>query len=188
MFTKPADSNAGNQASTVSVTKIVDEYRDIERRKWNVIVFNVPEPKSVDISQRKTEDIEFFNSLVEDICIAPVDIADVARLGAKVSSKSRPLRVQFNNLSHRRSVLSNAKKLRDSSSRLFKEIFINPDLSWKERQAQKDLRSELARRKEAGESGIYIRRGRIVKQNKTVNQSVSNPQEVPSEVMDDQSG
>ena len=34
---------------------------------------------------------------------------------------------------------------------LFKEVFINPDLFWKERQAQ---RSELARRKEAGESGI----------------------------------
>ena len=185
---KSVDSNPGIQVNTVSVTKIVDEYRDIERRKWNVIVFNAPEPKSADISQRKTEDREFFNSLVEDIGIAPVDIADVTRLGAKVANKSRPLRVQLNNLSQRRSVLSNAKKLRNSSSRSFKEIFINPDLSPKERQAQKELRSELARRKEAGESGIFIRRGRIVKQNKTINQAVSNPREVPSEDMDDQSG
>ena len=59
------------------MTRIVDEYKDIERQKWNVIVFNVPEPKSADISQRKTEDGEFFNSLVEDIGIAPVNIADV---------------------------------------------------------------------------------------------------------------
>ena len=125
---------------------------------------------------------------MEDIGIAPVDIADVTRLGAKVANKSCPLRVQLNNLSQRRSVLSNAKKLRNSSSRSFKEIFINPDLSPKERQAQKELRLELARRKEAGESGIFIRRGRIVKQNKTINQAVSNPQEVPSEDMDDQSG
>ena len=120
---------------------------------------------------------------MEDIGIAPVNIADVTRLGAKVANKSRPLRVQFNNVSQRRSVLSNAKKLRNSSSRSFKEIFINPDLSSKERQAQKELRSELARRKEAGESGIFIRRGRIVKQNKTINQAVSNPREVPSEDM-----
>ena len=185
---KPVDSKSGIQANTVSVTKIVDEYRDIERRKWNVIVFDVPEPKSADTSQRKTEDREFFNSLVENIGIAPVDIANVTRLGAKVANKSHPLRVQLNNLSQRRSVLSNAKKLCNSSSRAFKEIFINPDLSPKERQAQKELRSELARRKEAGESGIFIRRGRIVKQNKTINQAVSNPQEVPSEDMDDQSG
>ena len=39
---KSVNSNDGIQANTVSVTKIVDEYRDIERRKWNVIVFNVP--------------------------------------------------------------------------------------------------------------------------------------------------
>ena len=120
---------------------------------------------------------------MEDIGIAPVDIADVTHLGAKVANKSRPLRVQLNNLSQRRSVLSNAKKLCNSSSRSFKEIFINPDLSPKERQAQKELRSELARRKEVGESGIFIRRGCIVKQNKTINQAVSNPQEVSSEDM-----
>ena len=40
---KSIDSNAGNQVNTVSVIKIVDEYRDIERQKWNVIVFNVPQ-------------------------------------------------------------------------------------------------------------------------------------------------
>ena len=127
---KSVDGNPGIQANTVSVTKIVNEYRDIERQKWNVIVFNVPEPKSTEISQRKTEDREFFNSLLEDIGIAPVDIADVTRLGAKVANKSCPLRVQLNNLSQRRSVLSlsNAKKLRNSSSSSFKEIFINPDL------------------------------------------------------------
>ena len=39
-----------------------------------------------------------------------------------------------------------------------------------------------------GESGICIRRGRIVKQNKSIDQLVSNPQEVPLEDMDDQSG
>ena len=45
-------------------------------------------------------------------------------------------------------------------------IFINPDLSFKERQAQRELRKELAARKEKGEAGIFIRRGRIVKQSK----------------------
>ena len=48
-----------------------------------------------------------------------MDIADVTCLGAKVANKFCPLRVQFNNLSHKRSALGNAKKLRDSSSWLF---------------------------------------------------------------------
>ena len=116
------------------MTKIVDDYRDKERRKWNVIVFNVPKSKFADISQRKTEDIEFFNSLVEDVVLLQSILLMLATcLGAKVANKFHPFRVQFNNLSHRRSVLMNAKKLCDSSSRLFKKI-INPDLSWKSTQ------------------------------------------------------
>ena len=62
-------------------------------------------------------------------------------------------------------------------------IYINPDLSVRERQSQKKLRSELARRKENGESNIFIHRGRIVKQ-----RSQSQPRESTSESMEDQSG
>ena len=104
-------------------------------------------------------------------------------MGAKVSNKLRPLRIQFNNLGHRRSVLANAKKLHNSWY-----VCINPDLHWKERQAQKELRSELARRKERGETDIVIHRGHIVKQIKPNNISVSHSQQSSPETMDDQSG
>ena len=168
-----------NVITADTASKVVDEYRDMERRKWNLIVFNVPEPKSTESSQRK---VEFFNSLIDHIGIDPVDVTNVVRLGAKTSDKLRPLRVQLNNLGHRRSVLANAKKLRNSSSDIFKRIYINPDLSVKERQAQKKLRSELARRKENGETDIFIRRGRIMK---PLNSDHS--QGSTSELMDDQS-
>ena len=138
--------------------------------------------KSTESSQRKVEDREFFNSLIDHIGIDPVDVTDVVRLGAKTSDKLRPLRVQLNNLGHRRSVLANAKKLRDSSSDIFKGIYINPDLSVKERQAQKKLMSELARRKENGETDIFICRGRIMKQRNS-----DHSQGSTLELMDDQS-
>ena len=175
-------SKQSNVITADTASKVVDEYRDMERRKWNLIVFNVPEPKSTESSQRKVEDWEFFNSLIDHIGIDPVDVTDVVRLGAKTSDKLRPLRVQLNNLGHRRSVLANAKKLRDLSSDIFKGIYINPDLSVKERQAQKKLRSELARRKENGETDIFIRRGRIMKQRNSDHSQWST-----SELMDNQS-
>ena len=56
--------------------------------------------------------------------------------------------------------------LRDSSSSSFKKVYINPDLSQKERQVQWELRQELTRRKEAGETGLFIRQDRIVKQSR----------------------
>ena len=60
----------------------------------------MPEPKSL---PKETEDGEFFNqSLVDDVGAAPVDIVDVACLGGKVANKLCSLRLQFNNLSHRR--------------------------------------------------------------------------------------
>ena len=164
--------DVSKQASAVTInsaSKIVDEYRDLERRKWNLMFFNVPEHNSVESSQRKVKDRDFVNSLVDSIGAGPIDIVDVVRLGAKASNKPRPLRVQLSNLSHRRSILAKAKKLRESSSSIFKEVFINPDLSLKERQAQRELRQELAKRKESGETGIFIRRGRIVKQQKPDN-------------------
>ena len=176
-------SKQSNVMTMDTASKVVDEYRDLERRKWNLIVFNVPESKSTESSQRNAEDRDFFKSIINDVGVDSVEIIDVVRLGASTPNKLRPLRVQFANLSHRRSVLVNAKKLWDSSSDVFKGIYINPDLSVRERQTQRKLRSELARRKENGEYNIFIRRGRILKQ-----RSPDQPQESTSEAMEDQSG
>ena len=43
--------------------------------------------------------------------------------------------------------------------------YINPDLSIKERNALKELRDELKRRKDAGEAHLKIVQGRIVNSN-----------------------
>ena len=69
---------------------------------------------------------------------------------------------------------------------MFKGIYINPDLSVKERQAQRELRLELTRRKENGESGIFIRRGRIIKSTRPKNHTSGHPQRSTLEAMDDQ--
>ena len=60
--------------------------------------------------------------------------------------------------------------------------YSNPNLSVKERQVQRNLRLELARRKENGESDIFICRGHIVKQHHSGHSWGST-----LELMDDQS-
>ena len=52
-----------------------------------------------------------------------------------------------------------AASLRDTK---WNNIYITPDLTWKEREKGRQLRNELVRRKEAGEENIWIRQGRIV--------------------------
>ena len=82
------------------------------------------EPECIELSERKARDREMFDAIVEDIGAGPVDVIDVVHLSTKSSNKLRPLRVQFNNPGHRRSVLANAKKLCVSSSDVFKGIYI----------------------------------------------------------------
>ena len=113
-------SKQSNLMTMDTASKVVDEYHDLERRKCNLIAFNVPESKSTEPSQRKAEDREFFKSLTDDIGVDSVEIVDVIRLGTSTPNKLHPLRIQFANLSHRRSVLVNAKKLWDSSSDVLK--------------------------------------------------------------------
>ena len=59
-------------------------------------------------------------------------------------------------------------------SKQFSNMYISPDLSYKERQALKELIQELVRRKTAGEKDIFIHRGQIVKRISTIQDSGSN--------------
>ena len=90
------------------------------------------------------------------------DITNTTRLGQFNESRVRLLKVEVRNLPLKRSILSNAKKLYNASSEQLCKVYITPDLSYQERMHQKNLRSELQRRKDAGESDLVICRGQIV--------------------------
>ena len=77
-------------------------------------------------------------------------------------SRPRPLKVVFENHHERNEFLRSASNLRKNDHfGKFRGVFIKPDLSPREQEADKRLRSELRRRKEDGEK-VTIRRGRIV--------------------------
>jgi len=178
MASSATHSNSNVDSSTphsnLTAADIVDEYRDRERRKLNVVVYNVPESKAEDSSRRKKDDATFVNSIFEALEIAIPEMVDVTRLGPRNPDKNRILRVTFSDLEQKRSLLTNSKKLRLLEK--FKKVYVNPDLSFQERKTQKVLRDELTRRKKAGEKDIYIRRGQIVmKSNQTQQEMDSSP-------------
>ena len=65
----------------------------------------------------------------------------------------------------KRSVLKSAHKLRSSSIPAHKDIYISPDLTKKQRQAEYNLRVELKMRKDNGETGLKISKGKIIHTN-----------------------
>ena len=73
--------------------KIVDEYRDRERRKLNLIFHKIPESKSSDTSTCREDDKKSVLNVVKEIGVNQCDILNVVSLGQFNESKVR-LRTQ----------------------------------------------------------------------------------------------
>ena len=151
------DESTENLAS-----QVIDEYRDRENRKLNVILHNVPESTSTDVTECISHDTDAVLDLTNKIGAGPVEVSSVARLGKKLDGKHRLMKVRFNTMQQKHRVLANAKNLRSLSSTLQK-VFITPDQSLKERQQNKLLYDELLRHRRGGEGDLVIRRGKITK-------------------------
>ena len=153
------------------------ERNDIEARKMNLIVFGVPEPKLDDGSDWTTDKkIEADIKLTRDTltrelgtAMSPRDgIVDARRLGLKSDSGPRPLKLVFNNIQTKRHVLTNAKRLRDSNDPVAKGLYINPDLTKRQREKENVLRNEMWKQRQSGKN-VIIKKGKIVEVEFNVN-------------------
>lgn len=90
----------------------------------------------------------------------------VFRDGPLTPGKSRILKIGWNNRGDRLAFMKNVRKLRPTEfdpRHRFSKIWARPDLTYRQRQADRALREELTRRKAEGETDIVIRKGVIVK-------------------------
>ena len=147
------------QRSNEEIAGILDEMQDKERRKHNIVIHNLSEAEGESQSERAKGSEIKFKVMVKEGMKLMVETSKTFRVGKKVDHKPRLMVVTLTNMSDKREILRLAASLRDSE---WNKVFITPDLTWKEREAGRQLRNELGRRKEAGEQHIWIRRGRIV--------------------------
>ena len=81
----------------------IDEYRDRENRKLNIIVHNVPESVATESAARIAHDN---TNYVTDIAnIIDVEILNITSLDKKLDDKPRILKVQLSNLQQKHSIL-----------------------------------------------------------------------------------
>lgn len=148
------------------VTLTVDELKDRDNRRNNIVVYNMPEPNETMRSKRRSKD----NDQVKDmLCnglfvdIQEGEIEQTTRLGIRgkgPDAKPRVLLVHFNDPSLRDEVIQACSKLRKTEK--WRTVYIAPDLSKDQRQERWNLREELKRRKEEGEENLIIRNGKII--------------------------
>ena len=152
---------ATNSVSSITVS-VVDEQRDREKRKLNLIFHNVVESTKPDGSARKNDDINFVKDLLHDYIGIDPTISNAIRIGKKSDDKTRLLKVSVSCTQEKSSILSKCYKLRNSDNpSSIQKIFATPDLTPLEQKKDKALRQKLAEVNKDGK--IYkIKNGRIV--------------------------
>ncbi|RNA10357.1 RNA-directed DNA polymerase from mobile element jockey-like [Brachionus plicatilis] len=119
-----------------------DEINEQERRKKKLIVFGVPISKKKEALDRKRNDEEEINKILEFINDGIKTEKIVIRFKPKSESDTTtPILIKFKDEVTRNEILSKAKKLR-SEKNAFQRIYLNPDLTIAQQHNYKRLREE----------------------------------------------
>ena len=151
---------------TSQIKERLEETQEREKRKCNLVLWNVPESIKENSEEKRQEDTrkveEIFKNIVE---IDQGEVENPVRIG-KVGDLPRLLRVSLKSEDKKNAILRNARKLNQGKRDQKSRIYINPDLTPLERQKEKELRDQLKARRDGGEEGIAIRFGKIIKVHK----------------------
>ena len=144
-----------------AVAGMLHSFMDKDRRKYNLVAYNVPENREGDASARNKHDTTTFISIVKNCLDIDVTVTKSFRAGRVMTERPRPLVLTLDSVDCKTEILENAYKL--SHFNEWKKVYLAPDRTPKEREENKKLREELQRRKQDGEEDIVIRKGKIVK-------------------------
>lgn len=142
-----------------------EEEEDKYRRRVNVIIHGMSEPKSPDVQKRKQEDADKLQLLLHKLSCDDVSVEEFVRLGAPPTGedkKSRSVRVTFSSEETRNRVLKRSKNLRNMEELEWTRVFIHQDFTPKERELRKELLKQLKHRKENGEKDLILVNNKIV--------------------------
>ena len=165
----------------------VQEHREKQDKKLNLVISNLPEAKPADDGEKKRmEEMGLKNAKDDQAIVSEVwrkigvpstslKIGSISRLPERIESrrpnaagvrKPRPVRITFVDSESRRKVLSKASGLarvehwNDLSAH--KGVYIQPDKTKAERDLDFKLRAERRVRAQAGETNLVIRNGKLV--------------------------
>jgi len=139
----------------------LQEERELENRKYNVLLHSVPEPTGDSVDIRNRSDYDSADTILNATLSCNVELFDIQRLGRQFNgrNKPRPIRFTVRNFEDKRRVLDSARMLRNHEQ--FSHVYITPDLTKGQRVAAFNLREEKRQRERNGERGLVIRKGRI---------------------------
>ena len=146
------------------VNEVLEEEREREMRKNNVIIFNVEEGNDDKEDEKSMKDsFLLVCELTGNNADPNTDLPNLKRLGKKlVSGRPRPIKASGLNAKLKRKLVTNSCQIsHKATSDSTKKIVVVPDKTLKQRETDKALYLENKRRLDQGESDEIIR-GKVV--------------------------
>ena len=95
------------------MNKHMEELEERNKRKNNVVLYNVPESTKEDPKERQSDDMVRCCDLFEgSLRVMDVKMESTVRMGKKEEGRKRPLLVKLSNENEKKSILANAKNLK----------------------------------------------------------------------------
>ena len=148
-----------------NIQKAIQEQREeeilIDKKKDNLIIYGMPESEAAD---KKAEMLEDYRKLKLSyqgrVEIEKEDLTNITRLGTKGTS-IRPIQITLANQNKRKQLLTNNKELKLLENNISTQLYVSPDRTKQQREADKLLRAELKERKKT-DPNLVIRNNKIV--------------------------
>lgn len=138
-------------STAMNYEEVISEMEERKNKAKNVMIFNVMESTSSDIEEKQKHDKIIVEDLVKPILDKPQEyIKKVIRIG-KLGDKPRPIKVILQDSDTALKILKNKNRVNLAL------IKISSDMTIHQRNYLKELRSELERRKNAGENTLTIK-------------------------------
>jgi len=138
------------------VREAVEEALKIEIRKMNLVIHGVPD---IDAEHDFYQVAAILgNGLHMDF---DRHVSSMTRIWKIEENKPRPLRIVVKSLDGKKEILSRTKDLKNVET--FKRVFISLDLTRRQQKVDKELRTDVKKFRDQGESTARIKYGKIVK-------------------------
>ena len=152
----------------IEVQQSIQEHRELDERKNNIIIFNLTESKSANDEASSEEDLQSIKEIIthtnpelKETVLKELKSDDFARMGTlkEGQNKPRPIKLTLKNQKVKYQILDNAYKMK--TCRTHEKIGFRQDLTKKQQEFQRNLKKELEMIKQNNED-VMIYKNQVI--------------------------
>ena len=148
-----------------SMAELEQERQELDRRRNNLMVFNVTESENEQGEVRKTEDTKKMQDIMQELGLGDMELRTVVRVGRRVEGQNRPMQAILPSEACKDKVLRRLQEMKaagvDDRHSPIHNLRISSDQTKKQREEYNNLKAKIYRRTAAGEQNLVIRYGII---------------------------